>query len=157
MGGNYTVGNWLLKGELAWVDGLGFYNADDTSRFDVMAGVEYYGIEETVIALEVVDRRIIDFEGAMRAAPDYAERNALELALRISVDLMNERLRLLGLGVVRGERAQDGAFVRLSASYDLRDALELSGGVLIFAAGDVPPTSTWGDNDRLFAELIWDF
>ncbi len=156
-GGNYTLGNWLLKGELAWLDGVGFYNAGDTSRVDLMAGVEYYGIEETVIALEVVDRRILDFQGAMRNAPDYAERNALELALRINVDLMNERLHLLGLGVVRGERAQDGAFVRLSASYDLHDALALSGGILIFAEGDDPPTSTWGDNDRLFAELIWDF
>ena len=58
---------------------------------------------------------------------------------------------------MRGERAQNGAFVRLSASYDLRDALKLSGGILIFAAGDDPPTSTWGDNDRLFAELVWDF
>jgi hypothetical protein len=156
-GGNYTLGNWLLKGELAWIDGVGFFNAGDTSRVDAMAGVEYYGIEETVIALEVVNRHIVDFESAIESAPDFARRNELELALRITVDLMNERLHLLGLGAVRGERAQDGAFVRLSASYDLRDALELSGGILIFAEGDDPPTSTWGDNDRLFAELVWDF
>jgi hypothetical protein len=122
-----------------------------------MAGIEYYGIDETVIALEAVNRHIVDFESTMERAPDFARRNALELALRITVDLMNERLHLLGLGAVRGARAQDGAFVRLSASYDLRDALVLSGGILIFAEGEELPTSSWGDNDRLFVELIWDF
>jgi hypothetical protein len=156
-GGNYTVGNWLLKGEFAWFDGIGFLNGSDTSRVDAMAGIEYYGIEETAIALEVVNRHLVDFDAATRAAPDFAEENELEMALRINVDLLNERLHLVGLGVVRGERAQRGAFGRLSAEYELRDALSLTVGVLIFGSGEVPPTSTWGDNDRVFAQIAWSF
>jgi hypothetical protein len=79
------------------------------------------------------------------------------MALRINVDLLNARLHLVGLGVVRGERAQRGAFGRLCAEYELRDALSLTVGVLIFGSGEVPPTSTWGDNDRVFAQIAWSF
>jgi hypothetical protein len=156
-GGNYTTGNWLLKGEFAWLDGIGFSNGPDTSRIDAMLGVEYYGFEETVIALEVANRHFVGFDEVLRSAPDYAEKNALEMALRVNIDLLNARLHLVGLGVVRGERAQRGAFARFSADYDLRDALTLTAGILIFAKGDVPPTSTWGDNDRIFAQIAWSF
>jgi hypothetical protein len=156
-GGNYTIGNWLLKGEFAWFDGIGFFNGPDTSRVDALGGIEYYGFEETVIALEVVNRHLVDFDDATRAAPDFAEENALEMALRINVDLLNDRLHLVGLGVARGERAQRGAFGRVSAEYDLRDALSLTVGVLVFGSGEVPPTSTWGDNDRVFAQIAWNF
>ena len=70
---------------------------------------------------------------------------------------MNARLHLLGLLVVFGERAQNGVVGRAQATWELRDALEVTGGVLIFAKGDIPPTNAWGDNDRLFAELRWSF
>lgn len=156
-GGNYTIGNWLLKGEFAWLDGIGFFNGPDTSRVDALAGIEYYGFDETAIALEVVNRHLVDFDAATRAAPDFAEENELEMALRINVDLLNDRLHLVGLGVVRGERAQRGAFGRVSAEYDLRDALSLTVGILIFGSGEVPPTSTWADNDRVFAQIAWNF
>ena len=55
-GGNVTLGNWLLKGEAAWIDGVRFNNGDETDRIDAMAGVEYYGFEDVSIALDVVNR-----------------------------------------------------------------------------------------------------
>lgn len=156
-GGNFAIGNFLVKGELAWRDRVDFFNASATSRLDMMAGFEFYGFDETVIALEVIDRHLFDYDSAMGDAPDFVDQDEIDLSLRITVDLMNARLHLLGLGVVRGERAQRGAFTRFSAAYDLRDALSFTVGILIFAKGDVPPTQTWNDNDRIFAELAWSF
>ena len=105
----------------------------------------------------IVNRHLRHFDSRIRSSPDRAERNALETALRITVDLMNSRLHLLGLGIVFGERAQNGAILRLTASYDLRDALSVEIGYLAYWKGDRPPLSTWGNNDRVFAELSWSF
>ena len=66
-------------------------------------------------------------------------------------------MRLQAVGIVFGERAQNGAIGRFQATYDLRDALSVTGGLLVFASGDRPLTDDFGDNDRLFAELVWSF
>jgi hypothetical protein len=156
-GGNVTLGNWLLKGEAAWIDGVRFSHADETDRIDAMAGVEYYGFEDVTIALEVVNRHIVDWDLAAKRAPDFAEEDFLETALRVNADLMNARLHLLALVIVLGERAQNGAISRFQASWELRDALSITGGVLFYMQGDIPPIDDWGDNDRLFTELEWSF
>lgn len=170
-GGNYTLGSWLFKGELAYIDGLDYTVVDgppgtppgpmsgvrtvDKARLDTMGGIEYYGIAETSIALEIVNRHIHDFESRMRAFD--AQRDALEGALRITADFMNARLHTTVLGVVFGERAQDGSIVRLEADYDLRDAVVVTAGILLFQNGDPLEVSAIDDNDRLFFEIKYSF
>ena len=41
-GGNYTFGNWLVKAEIAWLDGFRFATAEPKSRLDALIGIEYY-------------------------------------------------------------------------------------------------------------------
>lgn len=156
-GGSLALGNWLLKAEIAWIDGVRFTNADESDRIDVMGGVEYYGFDDASIALEIADRHLTHWERAAKRAPDWAEEDEPELALRANVDLMNARLHLLGVVLVRGEHVQRGVVTRLQATWELRDAVALTGGLLLYAQGDVPPTDGWGDNDRLFTELRWSF
>ena len=147
----------LIAFELAWVDGVQFSFADESDRIDAMLGIEYYGFDDTQIAFEVVNRHLTNYDPVVSEAPDFTEENELEMALRVNVDLLNQRLHLGGVGIVFGERAQHGATVRLEATYDLRDALAVTGGILLFMSGDRPPFDDWGDNDRLFAELKWSF
>jgi len=170
-GGNYTIGSWLLKAELAYLDGIDYPVIDrleetpvgpipvvgtiERSRLDVMGGIEYYGIAETTVSLDVANRYINDFDSRMRAFD--AQENSLESALRISSEFMNARLRTTVLGVMFGERAQDGSIVRLQASYDLRDALVLTGGILFFWNGDPEILSDIDDNDRIFFQLKYSF
>ena len=47
---NVAFGNWLLKGEGAWFDGLEFANLEDEdfSRLDLMGGIEYLGFSEKI-------------------------------------------------------------------------------------------------------------
>ena len=156
-GGNYSLGNWLLKAELAWIDGVRFSAAEESERVDVMGGVEYFGFDDVVIAFEVVNRHLVDWELAAKRAPDFQEEDSLESALRINWDLFNARLHLLALGIAFGETAQNGAIARVQATWDLRDALSVTGGYLLFVKGDRPPLTDWGDNDRVFAELSWSF
>ena len=181
-GGNYTRGSWLFKAELAYLNGLAYTVLEpdlslcpdpaslpagtripyrtpriEKSRLDVMGGVEYYGFSDTTIALEIANRHVFDYEANMGLLPSYAVEASVECALRVSSDWMNARLHLTALGLVFGERAQHGAILRLSADYDLRDALVLGGGLLYFFEGDLPPLDGWRDNDRLFLSLDYSF
>jgi hypothetical protein len=176
-GGNLTFGSWLVKGELAWFDGLKYNVAErspvalsarvvDRSRLDAMAGIEYYGINDVQIAIEVVHRHIFDYERGMKHKVDsngsrlevaYAEENQLESALRVTADFFNSRMHVTGVGLILGSHAEIGSVVRLEASYDLRDALVLNGGIVFYQEGDSPAFQQIGDNDRLFLRLEYSF
>ena len=164
-GANYTIGSWLFKAELAYIDGFGFPNltdimnltVEDKSRLDFMGGIEYYGINDWQFSLEIVNRHLFDFEQFMRGPPNFAQRNALETAIRITGNFMNERLQVTLLGLIFGERAQDGSVVRLSANYEIRDALEVDGGIILYQEGNLPSFRHVGKNDRLFLELKYSF
>jgi hypothetical protein len=161
-GANYTIGSWLFKAELAYIDGFGFpdvvnLNIEEKSRLDFMGGIEYYGINDWQFSLEIVNRHLFDFEKFMRDAPNFAEENRLETAIRITGNFMNERLQVTLLGLIFGERAQDGSVVRLSANYEIRDALEVDGGIILYQEGNLPSFRHVGKNDRLFLELKYSF
>lgn len=171
-GGNYTVGSWLFKSEVAWRDAVDYSVADrvaipglgqveipvgtvDKNRLDTMAGVEYYGFTDITVALEMVNRHIFDFDRRMTRFE--VDENALETALRITGTFLNERLETTALGIAFGDHAQDGAVLRLQASYDIRDALVFTAGILLFKEGDPPPFDSIGRNDRFFFELKYSF
>ena len=171
-GGNYTLGSWLFKGEVAYIDGVDypvgttvidteagkFPLADGTverSRVDVLGGVEYYGLAETTFTLEIVDRHINGYDSRQRIFD--AREDEIEWALRIDADFLHARLHTTALGVLFGERAQDGSVVRLSADYELRDALLVGGGLLLFQSGDPLEFRDIGRNDRIFLQVQYSF
>lgn len=171
-GGNYIRGSWLFKAEVAWLDGIDVTLAapvavpllgvlelpvanTQKSRIDVLAGIEYFGIGNTTLALEIANRHFVDYEPAM--APLYQQQDALETALRYTGTFIHDRLEVTALVIALGDRAQDGALLRLQAAYDIRDALVLTVGVVDYRHGDLPPFTIAENNDRLFAEIKYSF
>ena len=124
-----------------------------------MLGLEYYGLAENTIALEIVNRHLDDFEGSMKGFPDFARRDSVETALRWSADWWNARLHSTALVLVFGEKAQDGTVLRFSADYDIRDALVVGAGIQIFLEGTdsdglLDPVA---QNDRVFLRIKYSF
>jgi hypothetical protein len=157
-GGNYTAGSWLFKTELAWIDGFDYFNVtDEKSRTDFMVGVEYYGITDWNFSLEIVNRHINDFDSVLKLFPDGQQKNAMETAARITANFLNERLQMTLLGLILGPTANDGSIVRLDATYDLRDALELGGGIVFYQKGDLATFQNIRRNDRIFFEIRYSF
>ncbi len=169
-GGNYAFGSWLVKGEAAFLEGIRFCDlridlaaasaacrGAEKARIDGLLGVEYYGLRDTTLALEVAGRRLLGFEPELRGPGDLARRTSEEIALRATRSFWNETLQVTLLAVILGWHEQDGSIVRLSADYDLRDALVLGGGILLYQEGGAAPLSAWGRNDRLFFSLKWSF
>ena len=158
VGGNYTVGSWLMKAEVAWLDGLGFFNDDEEkSRLDALAGVEFYGLTDTTVVLEAVHRHLFEYERALRRAPDFTRRDSAEIALRVTRNFWNDTLHATLVALALGWDARDGSIVRFDLDYDLLDAWVVGAGVLLYQKGDLPPLDGWADNDRLLLKLKWSF
>lgn len=171
-GANLVSGSWLFKTELALFDdvdytlsapmfmsGVGMVNApsanEEKQRADFLVGAEYFGIGNTALALEIANRHIVDYDSSMQLL--YDKQDLMETALRYTGNFINDRLELTALAVAIGERAQDGALIRLQAAYDLQDALVLTVGVVDYCHGDLPPFDSIEKNDRVFAELKYSF
>jgi hypothetical protein len=156
---NIALGNWLLRGELAYIDGLEYFHRPDrkTSRVDLLLGVDYSGFTDTLIAFDVVDRRIHGWESSFRDAPDFTRRNSVEIAFRVQRDFLQDTLHVMLLAVGFGKELEDGSVVRLGVDYDVLDALSIGGGILLYQTGDLPPLSAFGRNDRLYLQAKYSF
>ncbi|MBK7947489.1 MAG: hypothetical protein IPK00_01780 [Deltaproteobacteria bacterium] len=164
--GNVTRGAWLAKFELAWltdvrmlrpraVGPLPFWS-DDKQRLDSMLGLEWYGPDSLTVALEIVNRQWLDLPKS-RVLLEFFEQSTFETGLRISRPFFRERLDVTLLGVVFGERAQDGGLVRASGEWELTDSWKVEGGWLAFIGGPDKGIGNWDDNDRVYLELKYSF
>jgi hypothetical protein len=156
-GGNYTFGSWLLKYEVAYTDGLGFAaSSGDEARGDILLGIEYYGFTDTTIVLEGVNRHIFDHEPAIRSV-SAVRQNMQEFSLRATKNFWNDTLHVTVVGIGFGYDLSFGSVVRLDVSYDIQDALKISGGILLYQNGDYPPLNQIGRNDRLLLQIKYSF
>ena len=157
--GNIALGNWLLKAETAWFDGLEYATLPekDFSRLDYMGGVEYTGFSETMLSLEIVDRHIFDFDDRLASTPDMAQEDSLQTVAKLVRDFANDTVQLKILLSFFGAHGEDGMFERFQLDYAITDDVTITGGVIFYQSADQGALSAIEDNDRLFAELVYEF
>lgn len=155
---NIARGNWLLKGEAAYVDGLEYsVDVGRKKRLGLLVGAEYTGISETVISLELANRHIFAFDDRLKQAPVYGEEDEVQSVLRLSRDFRNDTVQLTMLLSTFGLTGDGGSFQRFTVSYDVSDAMTLTGGIITYRNGDKALFRNIGDNDRAFTELRYSF
>lgn len=156
---NAVKGNWLFKVEAAHFDGVTFFNnAGQTYRkTDALAGFEYSGFTDTTISVEAVNRHLHDFDAVLEQSPDNASKDEFQSAVRMSRTFWNQTLTLTLLASTFGLTGQDGALQRFSAEYDVNDAVQVNGGVVLYHSGDLARFRTIGDNDRFYFEIKYSF
>lgn len=155
---NVAIGNWLLKGETAYWDGLRYANVqEEKSRLDILAGVEYSGFTDTTISLEIADRHICDYDSRLRSLPDGQREDWVQYAIRFSRKFLNDTLQLNVVLSSFGLLGADGGFERFQLDYDINDHLTLATGVIFYESGDHPGFTDIGDNDKAFMELKYSF
>ncbi|MFW5989321.1 MAG: hypothetical protein ACOCPQ_03710, partial [Desulfosudaceae bacterium] len=109
------------------------------------------------LALEFNQTYMPDFKDSMRDFPDYAERSRFTTAFRITRDFMNDRLEVMFLAMIMGIKAEDGAFERLAAEYELNDALTVTVGSIFYQDGDTLMMNNIHENNRIYFEFTHDF
>jgi hypothetical protein len=152
-------GNWLLKAEAAHLDGFRFFNDNDRTyrRTDVLVGLEYTGFTDTTISVEAVNRHLHDFDSALEQGPDNAQEDKFQSAIKLSRTFLRQTLTLTLQASTFGLTGQDGALQRVSAEYDLNDAIQMSGGFVLYQSGDLARFSNIDDNDRVFFDVKYNF
>ncbi|MBW1882990.1 MAG: hypothetical protein JRJ58_05645 [Deltaproteobacteria bacterium] len=164
--GNYTVASWLFKIETAFLTDLHVLRAqggspvpkgDDADRIDTMLGVEYFGPDDLMVALEVVNRHFLRSTSQFISANLQTDQSRFETALRISRPFFRERLDITLLGVVIGERFHKGGLVRASGDFELTDSWLMTAGLLAFFGGPDDALGNFDSNDRLFMEIKYSF
>ncbi len=149
---NVARGNWLLKGEAAHFSDLRYAGAADSKRrTDLLLGAEYAGFAEASLSLEIVDRHVHAHQAGMEVDAD-----TLQTAVRYQQDFRHDTLHLVGLNTLT-DLGEGGGFSRISLAYDIRDALTVTGGTVLYHGGDSVPFTTIGDSDLVFAELRYSF
>ena len=172
--GNVVSGPWLFKAESALNTGINYRSTTRKNRLDILIGVDYMGINDTVISLEIADRYIIDYESKMlkltlqeassqNTFPDFVRKNSRSMALRSTYSFNHNNatvtyLLLLNGGGVGRERL-DGGFQRLWIDYQYSDSISLNSGVIDYIGGHspIPFYQAIKNNDRFFAEIQYDF
>ena len=156
---NFVVGSWLMKAEVAVHNNLRFSNVADKEfqSISALAGIEYSGLVDTTLALEVTSSHIADFDNRLLAPPDNQEVNSSAMGFRLGRTFLNDALELTLAAMAPTPIGNNGGLARTQLTYDLNDAVELYGGVLLYFKGENLPFSKIADNDRLFLGLNYHF
>ncbi|MCH8887659.1 MAG: DUF1302 family protein [SAR324 cluster bacterium] len=161
LGVNVALGNWLLKLEGARFTGLRFFQggARRFTRYDGVLGLEYSGIGDTTLSLEAANRHLAGFDKALEASPDGQAENVNQYVFTYRGSFLREKLDLVAVLIYFGRKAEQGSLQRYSATYELAEALDLTGGVVLYTRGDGENflLAAAKDNDRVFFDLKWSF
>jgi len=158
---NIASGSWLLKSEVALLDGVKYNSTRDAkSRLDALIGFDYMGIKDTVFSVEVANRHIFDYEAQMSKPilrPDYVDEDEMQTALRVTRSFYNDSLNATALLSIFGSHWQNGGFARVWLEYEVADAIGLNAGIVEYIDGDKPLMKAIKDNDRIFADITYSF
>ena len=157
--GNIAWGNWLFIAETAFLDDLKFSNTpgDKYSRLDGLIGMEYSGIRDTTIAVDIANQHLFDYDRVLKEAPDRQREDLFQSAVRLTRTQMNDTLTLTFLANTFGVTGDQGALQRFTAEYDYTDSIQITAGVVFYQSGDLRRTESIGSNDRVYLEIKHSF
>jgi hypothetical protein len=151
-------GNILWKIEGAYLENLKYNNvAEEKSRFDALLGLDYSGLTDTMISLEIANRHLYEYDDKLRKVPDLIREDEWQRAIRIQHSMDHEKLKLNYLYSIFGARGQDGGFQRLWSEYAVVDDIIISIGAIDYTGGEHKFRDAISDNDRLFADIQYSF
>ncbi len=177
---NLVSGSWLFKTEVARRIGvayarndiltqIGAYTSGPATIYDEdseavktwreknshsgMLGVEYTGIQDLTISLEVVGERIEEYEEEENLISKEA---SAQTVLSVSYTALNDTFEA-GLFWINFSD-NNGDVIRVNLEYDIIDALAVSGGFINYHATDEEATVyNYRNNDRVFVSLKYSF
>ena len=155
---NILSGSWLFKTELAYFDGLKYTTAPDKSfnRTDLLLGVEYNGIADTLISYDWVHRSLDDHDERLLNELNPLNKHSYQHAFRVSSDFMNASLTANYLLSLNGEKLDEGGFQRAWVTYELGEGINTNIGVVDYIGGSLV-FDEYEDNDMIFADIAYSF
>ena len=155
---NVLSGSWLLKTELAYFNGLKYTSVQDKSfsRTDMLIGLEYKGIADTMISYDFSVRHFNNYDSRLKNELFLPEKNTYQHALRVTSDFLNATLHANYLISLYGSKLDEGGFQRAWVKYDIADALSTNIGVVDYIGGS-KLFNTIKNSDMIFADISYSF
>lgn len=155
---NVLSGSWLFKTELAFFDGLKYTTVADKSftRIDVLLGVEYKGIADTLISYDWVHRSLDDYDKKLINELNPLNKHSYQHAFRVSSDFLNASLTATYLLTLNGEKLDEGGYQRAWVKYELGEGINTNIGVVDYIGGSLI-FDQYEDNDMVFADISYSF
>lgn len=155
---NVLSGSWLFKTELAYFDGLKYTTVPDRSfnRTDLLLGVEYKGIADTLISYDWVHRSLDEHDERLLNELNPLSKHSYQHAFRVSSDFLNASLTANYLLSLNGEKLDEGGFQRVWIKYELGEGINTNIGVVDYIGGSLI-FDEYEDNDMIFADISYSF
>jgi hypothetical protein len=155
---NFLTGPWLFKTELAYFDGLKYTTTGDKSftRTDVLLGVEYKGIADTLVSYDMVRRDIGEYDNRLINELNPLNKQSYQHAFRVSSDFMNASLTANYLISLTGEKLDEGGFQRAWIKYELAEGINTNIGIVDYIGGSLGFDAV-KDNDMIFTDISYSF
>jgi len=135
---NKVIESFLLKTELAYFDN--YDNNTIDSKIDSLIGLEYSGIKDGSVSLEVANKD-----------------DDIQYALRFTQSYINQTLDFTALYSGFKKDLSGGGFLRVWFDYDIDDKFSTQFGMINYNGGTNLALETIKSNDRLFASLKYNF
>jgi hypothetical protein len=135
---NKVISSYLIKAEVAYFDN---YDSDIvTSKIDALLGMEYNGISDGSISLELANKD-----------------DNIQYALRFTQSYINQTLDFTALVSAYGKEFEDGGFVRVWSDYAYSDKIALNFGIIDYIGGENMYFEKIKENDRIFSSIKYSF
>jgi hypothetical protein len=135
---NIVKNNFLFKTEFAYFDN--YDNETIAEKYDGLMGVEYNGISDGSISLEIANKD-----------------KDIQYALRFTQSYINQTLDFSALYNGYGQNLENGGFARVWLDYDIDDKFTTSFGIVDYIDGDKPNFKMIKEQDKIFANMVYNF
>lgn len=155
---NVLSGAWLFKSELAYFNGLKYTSTGEKefSRTDVLLGVEYKGIADTLLSYDISLRHFNTYDTRLSHEIMPTGENTYQHAFRVSSDFLNATLTANYLISLYGKKLDEGGFQRAWVKYEVAEGINMNFGVVDYIGGSKLFDSI-KDNDMLFVDISYSF
>ena len=83
-----------------------------------MFGIDYSGITNNTLSIEVVNRHLNDYQASLANKPNFTKENEAQIAIRYTGSFLREKLKLVALASILGKSIDNGGFFRGSEHLD---------------------------------------
>jgi len=155
---NILNGSWLIKSEVAYLNGLKFTSTADKTfkRIDMLAGFEYNGIADSMLSYDIVLRDINNYDDRLSSELIPIKKRLYQHAFRATSEFFNATLTGNYLVSLYGLGLNSGGFQRLWFDYDISDEVKATLGFVDYIGGS-KLSDTLKENDILFGTISYSF
>ena len=149
----------VFKGELAYRQHLRYGPIERPfSRWDLLLGLDYFGIKKTQIGIELLRRQVMDYAPILMSQFPYVAEHDIETVMSYQRDFYREQVQALVLWGRLGTGSNEPYYLKGQLDIELGEQRDLSIGYIDYQSGNRASIFDYFvGQDRFFANMTVSF